>query len=95
MTTLLDTKVDSIRDMLIGEPSASPLGRALLEKAADNRRVIDRNHEEFRTFVKEDFRPLNDWWNQSKGAWKFLLGLGTVLGIIGSFFGILSFFGPR
>lgn len=85
--------VRSIRDMLISEPEASPLGRSLLQRAIDNRTLINKNHDEFLVFKKEEFKPLYDWWNQSKGAWKFVLGLGTVLGIIGSFFGVLAFFG--
>ena len=100
------TDVRSIRDMLISEPEASPLGRALLQRSVDNRKLMDARYEEFRvarredqqtfqTFYKEDFEPLDDWWNQSKGAWKFVLGMSTVLGIIGAFFGLVSFFGPR
>lgn len=87
--------VRSIRDMLISEPEASPLGRSLLNKSVENRRIIDKHHEEFLTFRKEEFKPLYDWWNQSKGAWKFVLGVATVLSIVGSFFGIIAFFGPR
>lgn len=90
--------------MLISEPEASPLGRALLRASKSNRTLIDKNHQEhdalierhhqeFRAFLKEEFRPLNDWWNQSRGAWKFVLGVATVLGAIGAFFGILAYFG--
>jgi hypothetical protein len=91
--TKVASDVGSIRDMLISEPAASPLGRALLEKSTENRRIIDRHHDEFQAFVRDDFQPLDDWWNQSRGAWKFILGAGTVLGIVGAVFGVASFFG--
>ena len=89
----LTKEVRSIRDMLISEPEASPLGRALLQRSVDNRAIVERYHNEFVAFVKEEFQPLDDWWNQSKGAWKFVLGLSTVVGIVGAFFGVLAFFG--
>lgn len=89
----LTREVRSIREMLISEPEASPLGRSLLKASQVNREMIERNHAEFRAFVREDFQPLDDWWNQSKGAWKFVLGLSTVMGIIGAFFGIVTYFG--
>lgn len=91
----LTREVRSIREMLITEPEASPLGRSLLKASERNRQLIESHHAEFRQFVRDDFAPLDDWWNQSKGAWKFVLGLSTVLGIIGAFFGLVSYFGPR
>lgn len=90
----LETKVDrvaddvrSIRDMLISEPEASPLGRALLRASAENRRLIDEQ--------RRDFEPVEVWWRQSQGLWKAILGIATVLGIVGSFFGIAAYFGPH
>ena len=94
-TRATSAEVRSIREMLITEPEASPLGRSLLKYAHDNRQMIRDNYTEYLRFVREEFGPLDDWWNQSKGAWKFVLGLATVLGIIGAFFGILSYFGAR
>ncbi len=76
--------VKSIRDMLISEPEASPLGRALLKYAAENRRLIEEQ--------RADFDPMYDWWQQQRGAWRLVIGAGVVLGIVGSFFGILAYF---
>lgn len=98
--TKLATKVDgiakdvaSIRELLITEPEASPLGRSLLNRAKENRERHDRLRADFELFKKEEFAPIDDWWNQTKGAWRFVLGSGVVLGIVGTFFGILAFFG--
>lgn len=87
--------VSAIRDMLITEPEASPLGRSLLNRAKDNHNDIIDLRRDFERFKEEDFQPLWDWWNQTKGAWRFVLGAGVVLGIIGTFFGILAFWGLR
>jgi hypothetical protein len=92
--------VTAIRDMLISEPEASPLGRALLARSLENRReiekvaiatskAVDNCREDFEAFLKDDFKPLNDWWNQSKGAWKFVLGASIVLGIVSTFFSVI------
>jgi hypothetical protein len=96
----LDQKIDKVAKevtaigrLLITEPEASALGRALLGKAVENRRLVDKYHDEFEAFKKEEFQPLDDWWNQSRGAWKFVMGVGTVLGIIGAVFGLASYFG--
>jgi hypothetical protein len=97
---MLDRKIDgvaenvtTIRDMLISEPAASPLGRALLARddiTDRNVAVLDAKFEKFRT---EEFNPIDDWWQQTKGAWRFIIGVGVVLGIVGAFFGVLAFYG--
>jgi hypothetical protein len=78
--------VQSIRDMLISEPEASPLGRALLRKSVENRELIDE--------IRADFDPMYDWWQQTRGVWRAVVGLGIVLGIVGSFFGLAAYFHP-
>ena len=85
--------VTTIREMLISEPEASPLGRALLKASQNNRVLIDQQRSDFEKFRREDFEPLDDWWQQTRGAWRLVLGTGVVLGIIGSFFGLAAFFG--
>ena len=98
----LDGKIDkvaadvaSIRDMLISEPEASPLGRALIRRHQENRENISKLDDKFERFREEDFQPIWEWWQQSKGAWRLVLGTGVILGIIGAFFGILAFYGIR
>ncbi len=98
----LDDKIDrvqkdvsSIRDMLITEPEASPLGRSLLNRSRDNRQLIDDLREDFERFRDTEFKPIEDWWQQTKGAWRFIIGVGVVLGIVGAFFGVLAFYGIR
>jgi hypothetical protein len=86
--------VKSIRDMLISEPEASPLGRSLLKTSSYNRRLIDEHWQDFQNFRKEEFDPIDDWWQQQRGAWRMVIGVGVVLGIVGSFFGILAYFQP-
>ncbi len=90
--TDVKTDVRSIRDMLISEPQASPLGRALLREIDAGRRETNDIRLDFDAFARDEFKPLNDWWNQSKGIWKGVLGLATILGIIGAFFGIAAYF---
>lgn len=87
----LDRKVDqvirdvgSIRDMLISEPEASPLGRSLLKAQAENRALI--------LDLRQDFEPVYDWWQRSRGAWAAILGLAVILGIVATFFGVLAYF---
>lgn len=65
----------------------------MLRYAADNRAMIIKNHEEFRAFRREDFEPIEDWKNQTAGAWRAVLGAAVVLGALGAFFGIASWFG--
>jgi hypothetical protein len=96
----LDAKVDtvandvrSIRDMLISEPESSPMGRALLRRSATNTRAIDTLRADFETFRKEEFNPIDDWWQQTRGVWRAVIGLGIILGIIGTFFGVVAYFG--
>ena len=79
------TEVRSIRDMLISEPEASPLGRALLRASADNRQLI--------AALRADLDPIEDWYIQARGAWRLVLGVATVLSIIGAFFGLAAYFG--
>ncbi len=45
--------------------------------------------------LRSRYEPMYDWWQQTRGAWRLVLGTGVVLGIIGAFFGILAFFGIR
>lgn len=82
---LLEKKVDGvaetvsdIRDMLISEPEASPLGRALLK------RIVN---------LEEEVEPIAEWWQQWRGVWRFILGLGVVLGIVATVFGVAAYFG--
>lgn len=91
--TKVQEDVSSIRDMLITEPEASPLGRSLLNRARDNRDAITDLRHDFEHFKDNEFKPLDDWWNQTKGAWRVILGLSVVLGIVGSFFGVIAYFG--
>lgn len=79
--------------MLISEPEASPLGRALLKYASDNRTLINQHHDEFRAFKREEFEPIEDWRNQTAGAWKAFVGLALVLSAVATFFGLASWFG--
>lgn len=81
----LERKVDGvadtvrdIRDMLISEPEASPLGRALLK------RIVT---------LEEEIEPIAEWWQQWRGVWRFILGLGVVLGIVATVFGVAAYFG--
>ena len=78
-------EVRDIRDMLISEPEASPLGRALIKRSVDNRLLIDE--------LRHDFEPVEIWYQQARGAWRLVLGLATVLSIIGAFFGLAAYFG--
>jgi len=84
--------VGEIRDMLISEPEASPLGRSLLKASAENRRLIDDHWTRFETFRKDEFNPIDDWWQQARGAWRLVLIFSVVLGIVGTFFGVLAYF---
>jgi hypothetical protein len=79
--------VQTIRELLITEPEASPLGRSLLERSRENRRLIDA--------IRADLEPLEDWYQQTRGVWRFVLGVATVLSIVATFFGILAYFTPR
>lgn len=74
----------SIRDMLISEPEASPLGRALVKRADTNRDAVQD--------LRDDFQPVYDWWQQSKGAYRVLTSAAVVLSIIGAAFGIAAYF---
>ena len=87
--------VSSIRDMLISEPEASPMGRALIRRSEVNASATRELRRDFEDFEKERFNPVYDWWNQQKGSWKALQGLALVLGVIGAFFGILAYWGVR
>jgi hypothetical protein len=87
--------VKEIRDMLISEPEKSPLGRALLKIANDNRKMILDNEQDFEEFRDQKFTPIYDWWNQTKGSWRVIQGAAVILAIVGAFFGILSWFGIR
>lgn len=99
----LERKIDRVADavsaierLLITEPEASPLGRSLLNRARENRTLIDALRHDFEAFRREEFKPIDDWWNQTKGAWRFVLAVGVTLGMVGTVLGILSYFGgPR
>jgi hypothetical protein len=81
------SRVDEIREWLIGEPEASALGRQLLSRAKHNRESI--NELDHRLEVVEDWRT--EW----RGSWRLLVGFGTILGIVGTFFGLLAWFGQH
>ena len=85
--------VGTIRDMLISEPEASPMGRALIRRSLDNRDMINQQRRDFDDFRKDEFAPVHDWWQQNKGAYRLVQGVAVVLGAVGAFFGIASFFG--
>ena len=109
----LDQKIDrvsndvgSIRDMLISEPEASPMGRALLRRSTENRSATDQLRRDFEKyaedhqdwingFIEKRFDPMYDWWNQQKGSWKAIQGLALILATVGAFFGILAYWGVR
>lgn len=76
--------VSSIRDMLISEPEASPMGRALLKWAQENRRLING--------LRDDFDDDHEWVMRMKGSWQAIAGAGIVFGIVGTVFGIAAFF---
>lgn len=44
--------VSSIRDMLISEPEASPMGRALIQRSLDNRVLITQQRADFDKHVQ-------------------------------------------
>lgn len=93
--------VSSIRDMLISEPEASPMGRALIARSESNRRTIEQlridfekyKHQqelEFAQFERERFDPLYDWWNRTKGSWQAVLSAAVVLGILATAVSIIN-----
>ncbi len=101
--TDLDTKVDQLRDWLITEADASPLGRALKFRADTNAKNIETNRQqhdadvrdiraEFAQFKRDEFRPINEWWNRSQGAWKAFTGASVVLGLIATALALLAYF---
>lgn len=62
----------------LSEPEGTPQGRSL-----------QRQINEMRT----RFDPVEDWYQQTRGAWRLVLGSAVVLGIVGAVFGIASYFG--
>ena len=78
-------RVDEIRDWLIGEPESSALGRQLLQRAKANRNDINEHDRRLDS--------LETWRAEWRGSWRFITAVGTVLGILGSVFGIAAFFG--
>ncbi len=93
--TRIERDTASLRELLITEPEASPLGRSLLYRARENREMLDKLRHDFELFKKEDFRPLDDWWNQSKGAWRLVLAAGIILGIVSTLLSVLAFVTTR
>jgi hypothetical protein len=87
--------VGAIRDMLISEPEASPMGRALIRRSEENRTDILDLREDFETHLRDEYAPIRDWWVQTKGQWKLIQGAALVLASIGAFFGILAYWGVR
>jgi hypothetical protein len=80
----MSTRLEEIREWLIGEPESSALGRQLLQRAKANREsIIDIDHR---------LEVVEDWRTEWRGSWRLLVGFGTVLGIIGTFFGLLAWF---
>lgn len=64
--------VNEIRDMLISEPEASPLGRALLKRANDNQAAIKETAEDNREAISklgDRVNVLEGWRDQATGAY--------------------------
>lgn len=78
--------VSSIRDMLISEPEASPMGRALIQRAVDNRRMIDG--------LRADLDPIEDWYQQMRGVWRVLPATALVLSIVGAILALAAYLKP-
>jgi hypothetical protein len=77
--------IGEIRDMLISEPEASPLGRNLLQRSRDNAGDI--------TDLELRVKSLEGWRSEWRGSWRLVTGVATVAGLVGAFFGIASWFG--
>lgn len=77
----LERKVEDAHrkiDAATSEADVSPAGRSILRR-------LER--------IETRLDPIYDWWQQTRGAWRFILGLSTVLGIIGTAFGVAAYFG--
>lgn len=77
--------VSAIRDMLISEPQASPMGRALLQRADANAAAINK--------LRQDYDEDHEWITRMRGTWQAIAGAGVIFGIIGTVFGIAAYFG--
>ncbi len=58
---------------------------------------IDEAREDFEYAdqqMRNRYEPMYDWWQQTRGAWRLVLGTGVVLGIVGAFFGLIAYFRP-
>lgn len=102
-------RVDELRDWLMSEPESSALGRQLLARAKANRVDIDKHDarlgaiERLAANVVADRKRFEDhddaidslelWRAEWRGSWRFITAVGTILGIIGAFFGLASWFG--
>jgi hypothetical protein len=90
------SEVKSIREMLISEPEASPLGRMLKQRSIDNRLMIDDLREDFEKYrdqtweawKKEQFQPVRDAITQLRGAWLLVGAVSIVLGILATYLAI-------
>jgi hypothetical protein len=78
----VDRRLQELRDWLIGEPESSALGRQLLQRAVINAQNIERQGGRIES--------LEDWRTEWSGVWRFVTGLGVVLGVIGTFLGLLA-----
>jgi hypothetical protein len=83
----VSSRVDEIREWLIGEPEASALGRQLLSRARHNRQSIEE--------LDRRLEVVEDWRTEWRGSWRLLVGFGTVLGIVATFFSLLAWFGQH
>lgn len=74
---IVATDVQAIK-LMLSEPEGTPQGRSLQRQISELRR---------------DFEPVEVWYRKMSGVWMTVLGVGVVLGIVGSFFGLAAFFG--
>jgi ribonuclease HI len=95
---LVAGEVKSIREMLISEPEASPLGRMLKQRSVENRQAVEDLREEFEkfrdvtweTWKKEQFQPVHDALTKLNGAWLLVGGIAVVLGIFATYLAITN-----
>jgi hypothetical protein len=85
----LDRKIEDLtnafykfRDELRSEPDASPLGRSLLGRWAENRARIER--------LEHQVDLLEKWRDQWQGSWRLVTGAAVVLGLIATFFSVVK-----
>lgn len=77
--------INQIRDMLISEPEASPLGRALLRRANDNQAAIRETAETNRAAIRDladRVNSLESWRDQATGAYNAGRIIQVLIGVV-------------